>query len=94
MKKYKVVLRDYAYIERIVSANNKIEARKKALDAESGEYEENEIKTDSYWEISDIIKLCPHCEIELEAKMIDIDGTNLEEHFVCPDCGYGSPALR
>ena len=37
---------------------------------------------------------CPHCEIPLESKMVDIDGTNLEEHLVCPDCGYGMPALR
>ena len=41
-----------------------------------------------------VSELCPHCEIPLEAKMIDIDGTNLEEHVVCPDCGYGTPALQ
>ena len=39
-------------------------------------------------------ELCPHCEVELKWKMIDIDGTNLEEHNVCPDCGYGTPSLR
>lgn len=37
---------------------------------------------------------CPHCDVVLEAKMIDVDGTNLEEHKICPDCGYGTPALR
>lgn len=37
---------------------------------------------------------CPHCDVPLVSKMIDVDGTNLEEHEVCPDCGYGTPALR
>lgn len=41
-----------------------------------------------------LTEICPHCEIPLESKMIDVDGTNLEEHRVCPDCGYGTPALR
>jgi hypothetical protein len=36
---------------------------------------------------------CPHCGIALELKMFDIDGTNLEEHAVCPECKYGQPAL-
>lgn len=36
---------------------------------------------------------CPHCDVQLVSKMIDIDGTNLEEHLVCPNCGYGTPAL-
>lgn len=37
---------------------------------------------------------CPHCDVKLVTKIFDIDGTNLEEHLVCPTCGYGSPALR
>jgi ribosomal protein S27AE len=37
---------------------------------------------------------CPHCEILLKSKMFDIDGTNLEEHSVCPQCGFGMPALK
>ena len=41
-----------------------------------------------------IKEFCPHCEIELESKMIDIDGTNLEEHTICEKCGYGYPALH
>lgn len=40
------------------------------------------------------VEVCPNCEIPLESKMIDVDGTNLEEHKVCPRCGYGTPALR
>ncbi len=36
---------------------------------------------------------CPHCNIKLEPKMVDVDGTNLEEHDICPECGYGTPAL-
>lgn len=39
------------------------------------------------------VDLCPHCEIPLENKMFDIDGTNLVEHAVCPECGYGTPAM-
>lgn len=41
-----------------------------------------------------VLEMCPHCEIPLEMKMIDTDGTNLEEHAICPTCGYGTPALR
>ena len=40
-----------------------------------------------------IKEVCPHCKTELESKMIDIDGTNLEEHTVCENCGYDYPAL-
>ena len=94
MNRYKVLLRDTVYIERIVSAKDEVEARKKALDEESGEYEENTVETDPYWQVASIVKLCPKCDIELEPKMIDVDGTNLEEHLVCPECGHGSPALR
>jgi Zn ribbon nucleic-acid-binding protein len=36
---------------------------------------------------------CPHCDIKLKATMVDIDGTNLVECYVCPECGYGMPAL-
>lgn len=49
--------------------------------------------TTNKWEDDDEDE-CPHCAIALEDKMIDIDGTNLEEHKVCPECGYGTPALR
>lgn len=36
---------------------------------------------------------CPHCDIALVARMIDVDGTNLVESDVCLECGYGTPAL-
>ena len=42
---------------------------------------------------TEIIEICPHCEIELEAKMFDVDGKNLSEHNVCPRCNYGTPSL-
>lgn len=38
--------------------------------------------------------LCPTCDIPLVNKMFDVDGTNLEEHAICPDCEYGTPAVR
>jgi len=47
--------------------------------------------SDNWEEIPDCC--CPHCDVPLESKMFDIDGTNLEEHSVCPECGYGTPAL-
>lgn len=37
---------------------------------------------------------CPHCDVTLEYKMFDVDGTNLQEYPVCPECGYGSPSLK
>jgi len=37
------------------------------------------------------MEICPHCDIPLVLKMIDIDGTNLQEHEVCESCGYGYP---
>jgi len=46
------------------------------------------------YENIEVLELCPNCEIPLEFKMIDVDGTNLEEHNVCPSCGYGTPALK
>lgn len=36
-------------------------------------------------------ELCPNCNLPLENKMIDLDGTNLEEHQVCEKCGYNYP---
>ena len=38
--------------------------------------------------------MCKNCNEELEYKMFDIDGTNLEEHLVCENCGFGKPVLR
>ena len=61
---------------------------------------ENDLAVANDTLISDIIgeakitEVCPHCEIELKPKMIDVDGTNLEEHYVCEKCGYGTPALK
>lgn len=45
------------------------------------------------YDLTEANKVCPHCEIELVSKMIDIDGTNLVERNICKECGYGSPAL-
>ena len=36
---------------------------------------------------------CPHCDVPLVGRMIDVDGTNLIERDVCPECGYGTPSL-
>lgn len=36
---------------------------------------------------------CPDCHTPLEARAFDIDGTNLVEHKICAECGYGTPAL-
>ena len=41
-----------------------------------------------------LVQVCPHDGSELEYRMFDIDGTNLEEHLVCLECRYGAPALR
>ena len=46
------------------------------------------------YETTDAIPMCPNCNKELEYKMFDIDGINLEEHLVCEKCGHGKPALK
>jgi len=45
------------------------------------------------YELTEAKEICPHCEVELVSRMIDIDGTNLVEYDVCEECGYGTPAL-
>ena len=46
------------------------------------------------YEKTDAIPMCQNCNEELAYKIFDIDGTNLEEHLVCENCGFGKPALR
>jgi len=44
-------------------------------------------KTDGY-------KVCEFCEEKAKhSRIIDTDGTNLEEHTVCENCGSGYPKL-
>ena len=45
------------------------------------------------YERTDAKEICPRCEVELVSRMFDIDGTNLVEHNICEECGYGTPAL-
>jgi len=45
------------------------------------------------YELTEASEICPHCEIELVSRMYDVDGTNLVEHDICKECGYGTPAL-
>jgi len=54
---------------------------------------------DENLEVNDYIltnakELCPNCEIELIAKVFDIDGESLRECNICEKCGYGTPALH
>ena len=73
-----------------------------AIDIVKERYKKEEIVLDSDDFVSvdfnavdeDDENVCPHCDTELKHKMIDVDGTNLEEHEVCEDCGYGTPALK
>lgn len=39
----------------------------------------------------DEVNQCPECGEEMHYRMIDVDGTNLEEMEVCEECGYGYP---
>ena len=43
---------------------------------------------------TDATPMCQNCNEELEYKMFDIDGKNLEEHLVCEKCGFRKPALK
>lgn len=45
------------------------------------------------YDLTEANEICPHCEVELVSRMIDIDGTNLVEHDICEKCGFGTPAL-
>jgi len=94
MKKYEVLLSNTENIKRIVEADNEDDAEKKASSNNPNDIIDEIELSESSWTVDVISEICPHCEIPLEIKMIDIDGTNLEEHFICPKCGYGSPALR
>ena len=58
-------------------------------DAEKGGLEFDEVDYLS----TEVIEVCPHCEVVLIARMFDIDGTNLVECGICSECGYGTPAL-
>ena len=87
MSKFKVAIE----CDDIIEADNTDDAYVKFWE---NQMEEHKNLTE-YIDAKTIIKeVCPHCEIELEDKMIDVDGTNLEEHKICPDCGYGTPALH
>jgi predicted RNA-binding Zn-ribbon protein involved in translation (DUF1610 family) len=46
------------------------------------------------YELTEAIPMCRKCNKKLVYRMFDIDGTNLEEHLVCENCGFGKPALR
>jgi hypothetical protein len=82
MPTYKI----YNTLETIIEAEDEDEAMVKC--------EEELVNANECLEnYSAIVEVCPECEIELEPKMIDIDGTNLVEHNICPKCGYGTPAL-
>ncbi len=53
---------------------------------------DNDLKVIDY-ELTEASEICPHCEIDLVSRMFDIDGTNIVEHDICEECGYGTPAL-
>jgi len=44
-------------------------------------------------ELTEANEICPHCETKLVSRIFDVDGTNLVEHNICEECGYGTPAL-
>ena len=45
------------------------------------------------YELTKAREVCPHCEIELVSRMLDVDGSKLVEHNICEKCGYGTPSL-
>jgi len=48
--------------------------------------ESDKLRVAHYDNDLEIIEVCGECGKELEYKMIDVDGTNLEERLVCPQC--------
>ncbi|PIR13415.1 hypothetical protein COV49_02300 [Candidatus Falkowbacteria bacterium CG11_big_fil_rev_8_21_14_0_20_39_10] len=46
------------------------------------------------YEITEATPVCENCNGELEYRMFDIDGINLEERLVCEECGFGKPDLK
>lgn len=80
------------YIEESFDAESEEEAKEKFWEQVNGLKNKSlDVFID---ESLDVSELCPHCDVPLKSKMIDVDGTNLEEHKVCPKCGYGTPALK
>ena len=56
--------------------------------------ESNRLKFDAVdYELTEVREICPHCEVELIARIFDIDGMNLIERNICTECAYGTPAL-
>ena len=96
MTKHKVKIREGLERDVVVEAENEGEAIEKVKEMYRNEEVILGSEDFSYEDFSyeGEVETCPHCDIELENKMIDVDGTNLEEHNVCPECGYGTPALR
>jgi len=50
-------------------------------------------KTKGWVEVG-VPMVCEGCNEFMEVKMVDIDGTNLEETWVCPACGRHQEHLR
>ena len=78
-------------IEKTVKADDESEV---LANLENELADENDTLLNYFIDNSKIEEVCPHCETPLENKMIDGDGTNLEERQVCEKCGYGYPSLK
>lgn len=58
------------------------------------DYETEMLEVIDYHSIH-LVETCPNCPGKsLVFRMFDIDGTNLEEHGFCENCGHGRPALQ
>lgn len=54
--------------------------------------EEGEVEVFTFDDLGDIVYDCHKCgERSVEYKMVDLDGTNLEERWVCQSCGELNP---
>jgi len=85
MSKYKVYWNELRSV--VVDAESEEKAKELV---EEGQFE-NDV-SDGFGNIVTIGELCPDCDELLQDKMINLDGTNLEEMSVCENCGYGYPA--
>ena len=75
--------------EKIIVADDENQAEEKFF--EEIESEPQQTVVSYICDNVEIEEVCPYCEEELKPKMFSADKTDLIEHKVCEECGFGTP---